>query len=989
MASGVDEPRPLLTPLQCWHESLVSARTDPLVALSADGAFIATDRPVPTGTPLFLELSVDEEGARAEVDAVAVAGEGPEAGFAVRFLALDDDARRFIAEHLREEERARSPGATRIPSSIDAPSSLDADATSSVDLLPPPVAEPPAQRPSAPVLVPVAPIELSLDDSDAAPLSAADLTPTVPEAQAPARADAIELSDLGFDTAAFETMPAPLEAKAPALELPLASEEAFEPVGDLELEAPAMAAMPSPPSTPVPIAAPFASRASPAPVPETEQTIKWARAPAAAAQIPSSSAPRNPFGSGDSALSNPFAPREKTERFAPAPAAAAPAPPSPPTASPFVTPPSPARPFTADDRPERVEQTERWIRPSLPSTPTPASMREIEETRPWSRAALQSAVPRAPTPQPTATQAPQPPRLQTPPLGPAVPGAELPGPALPRAPMPRIASMDVPGSSAPPPIEQTQRWPTAKVRVADAPLEMPVSDVPFSQPPELFEQEGPGGGLDALFPADGSFDSSPEPAFSEPMLDPRLEVKPALDVQLDVVEAFEPPPAPAPAPAPAAAAPSAELLARFRTDDETLPLPAAPGVRDPFKLQGDTAPLPNLELQDASLEERAAFGPSGAMLGSEDDFGVGGNAADLFGGVEITDPGSDRRIPATAEDGFEAPDDIGPTLEASEPLELTADDEADPLEMVEVDDLEQYRGVLGAPPPSRAPAPSSSQPAPSSFAPAAADPQVAPMFDELEAEPMVTAEIPAETQERLLQAAMAKPAAAMPAPTSPATGPVRTDPLFSQPPPPQPSEPAAARPEPRPTETQPYFTLGALGRTLAPLPPPPAAMTRPPPLPPRAATPVAPPSPPVPTTPALTGPLPQRTDPFFPSVNVEPAARPIAAHDPFAGLSPMVPASAAAPLLGNAVAAPAPPSAAQAALDLGADSFFDEMAFEMAEQKQATLPTPADQWQVQSASGDDDIPVLVGSDDIPTVMGRSATPSTANPWMVGEPAKKS
>ncbi len=37
----------------------------------------------------------------------------------------------------------------------------------------------------------------------------------------------------------------------------------------------------------------------------------------------------------------------------------------------------------------------------------------------------------------------------------------------------------------PPDIEQTQRWPTAKVRVANAPLELPVGDVPFARPPEV------------------------------------------------------------------------------------------------------------------------------------------------------------------------------------------------------------------------------------------------------------------------------------------------------------------------------------------------------------------------------------------------------------------------------------------------------------------------------------------------------------------------
>ena len=981
MGTGVDEPQPLRSPLLCWHESLVSARTDPLVSLSADGAFIATDRPVPAGTPLFLELSQEEEGARAEVDAVAVAGAGPEPGFAVRFVALDDEARRFIATRLSEERRAKEPGATLVPTSIEA------DATSDVELLPPP-SPGAAARPSALSLVPVAPIELPAS-SDDVPLTAADLSPPVPEAQSPVREDAIEFDGLSLDTAAFDVLPAPSAPVSHGLELDLglattapatapATELELDLGGELELEPPAMAAMPSPPATPVPEpepatapthpapdaapgvappAAPFVApaavadtmpvppRTSPAPVPETEQTIKWVRAPALAPLVASSPpAPaKNPFSSGDSNLSNPFAPkpltstpaREETQRFTPAPG------------------------------------------------PAPGAMgAEIDQTRPWSRAALMEGLPR--------TASPQPPRLRTPPLETPMPGAELP--AMARAPMPRIASMDVPGSASPPVIEQTQRWPTAKVRVADAPLEMPVGEVPFSQPPELAEASGLEGGLDALFPSDGSVAGADEPAFAEPMLDPRLEVRPALDVAIELDESFEPAPEPAPAPAAAAAVaspfagplggapavpPSAPI--GFRGDD-TLPLPAAPGIANPFRLKGDTAPLP-----PASDD----FGPSGGLLGDDDDLGVGGNAADLFGGVEITDPGSERRVPATAEDGFEAPDDIGPTLDANEPLELTAVDDVEPVDMVEVNDLDEDGDVLGEPTPA-APSSAATSSAATSSAAAASAP---PLFDEVDAEPVVTAEISAETQERLLHAAMVKPPEASPA----AAGPVRTDPLFSRPAAPTPE---AGRPEPKPTETQPYFTLGSLGLSLPPLPPPPPAMTRAPPLPPRAGTPplsvnpaaqAAPdptPGPALaraaePASPTPVSPTPQRTDPFFPSWPGE-AGRPPSPHDPFAGLSARAPAAAAAPLLGNTVVNP---PTQEPLPDLSGDSFFDDMAFQVADQAQAALPTPADQWQVQQSSGEA-APSASADDDIPVVMGRTATPSTANPWTVGEPAKK-
>ena len=93
-------------------------------------------------------------------------------------------------------------------------------------------------------------------------------------------------------------------------------------------------------------------------------------------------------------------------------------------------------------------------------------------------------------------------------------------------------------------------------------------------------------------------------------------------------------------------------------------------------------------------------------------------------------------------------------------------------------------------------------------------------------------------------------------------------------------------------------------------------------------------------------------------------------------------------MLGNAAPAPAP--AAQLAVDTtGADTFFDDLAFEVAEQQHSAMPAPAEQWQVPGQPASDEIPTIVGNDELPTVLGRAATPSTANPWLVGEPAKKS
>jgi hypothetical protein len=141
---------------------------------------------------------------------------------------------------------------------------------------------------------------------------------------------------------------------------------------------------------------------------------------------------------------------------------------------------------------------------------------------------------------------------------------------------------------------------------------------------------------------------------------------------------------------------------------------------------------------------------------------------------------------------------------------------------------------------------------------------------------------------------------------------------------------------------------------------------------------------PAPAAPPTAGPKgagPQRTDPYFPrwSDAAGPTPPP---QNPFAGLQPIVPAAAAAPLLGNIL--PAPVASASAS---GGDTFFDDLAFEVAEQKHADVPPPADQWQVEGQPQTEELPTVMG-EDLPTVVGRAATPSTANPWLVGEPAKK-
>lgn len=74
---------------------MLSARHDLVVALSDRRARIATDRPLPAGTAVFLEFA---DGAC--VDAIATDG-GDDAGFVVEFVAVDPRAAEIMAHALR------------------------------------------------------------------------------------------------------------------------------------------------------------------------------------------------------------------------------------------------------------------------------------------------------------------------------------------------------------------------------------------------------------------------------------------------------------------------------------------------------------------------------------------------------------------------------------------------------------------------------------------------------------------------------------------------------------------------------------------------------------------------------------------------------------------------------------------------------------------------------------------------------------------------
>jgi hypothetical protein len=84
----------------CWHESTFSARSDPATSIWEEGLSIATARPVPAGTPIFLELSLGSaDGAPlAEIDAIVIdgPGTGDESGFTVEFVEIAEETLAWI-----------------------------------------------------------------------------------------------------------------------------------------------------------------------------------------------------------------------------------------------------------------------------------------------------------------------------------------------------------------------------------------------------------------------------------------------------------------------------------------------------------------------------------------------------------------------------------------------------------------------------------------------------------------------------------------------------------------------------------------------------------------------------------------------------------------------------------------------------------------------------------------------------------------------------
>jgi hypothetical protein len=111
----------LAAPQSCWHESLLSARTDAVVAVSHDSIFVQTTRPLPVGTRVFVEWMRGSGSAplTAQLDAVVVAANTAFTGFRLYFTAPD------VSTQMALRDLADGRAARLAPEPIDMLDMLD------------------------------------------------------------------------------------------------------------------------------------------------------------------------------------------------------------------------------------------------------------------------------------------------------------------------------------------------------------------------------------------------------------------------------------------------------------------------------------------------------------------------------------------------------------------------------------------------------------------------------------------------------------------------------------------------------------------------------------------------------------------------------------------------------------------------------------------------------------------------------------------------
>jgi hypothetical protein len=489
----------LSSPLPCWHESLHAARTDLIVSLSPRSARIATGRPVPVGTPVFLELARD-----AGIDAIAVASDAD--AFVVEFVTVDDAAAALIATALQ---------APRPPLPRTRTDELGVPATAPAELPPfaveTPVALPATERTGEFLAADIDSAIAARSDEDATTTTTTTTTtPTTPAAFV------VEpLAPLGE---VADAPPPPVDDAPPA----------WLDGGDDEVAAP-FTLQPTPTPTPMP-AAPTPETPSRTPetpawvrafgadlgeepeLPATSHTQRWPTAHAASSEDSAPVAPpATTTTSPAAATTTPDwlgeatpEPREQawpattpTPEPEPALATAMPVaatstmttppgwlgevtpepheqawstPPAAPATTTPTTPPS-AWPPGVGDPDDDGTATARWPAARVARVATPVPSAAAASTTPAAWSAGSPAPAPTPTPSPLFATASSTTASSTTPAS-TTPASTTPAPTM-TAPI-----TTVPRTASPSPAEETARWPVARVAVAP-----PATPTPAAPPP--------------------------------------------------------------------------------------------------------------------------------------------------------------------------------------------------------------------------------------------------------------------------------------------------------------------------------------------------------------------------------------------------------------------------------------------------------------------------------------------------------------------------
>ncbi len=721
----------LTTPVAVWHESRVSARTDLLTSLSTSAAFIRTDRPLAPGTPVYLDLDVDNGGAC--VDAIAASVDV--GGFSVDFLTVDDRARLIIEARLGAELPASGPRSGLVEQPAIALSrTATSTRTAGVFAAPPVAAMGRSETPTAPAaglyprdLGALLPSGLSVDDDDAPP------PPSVaPVVDVAAAATVVDNDAAGARVAA----PAPAPASMMSSMTPAsfaAPPTSVGPEPDLVMHRTRtdelFAVDPTPKTTPkTPVPAP------PRPLSRT-RTAPLGMPAFQAPDAPMPDVPTTPAFGQQVEPEIPMAPTPAPRFFEGAPVAVprAPTPPPSPRTTqeliltsidltiPPAPEPTPAPRLTAPDHPTTLEllplQVSSTPAPDHPTTlellplqvSTPPTTTTPTPTPAPDHPATLELLPLQVSSTPTPTPAPLPLQVSSTPTPPPTPPPPK-DPSGSTQPWSRALAANLPLDDAPA-VENTQRWPTAVVR-SDLP-QLPIALPAQTEQTSLSAPKTPPGSTST---PPTSTQVVTQPFAMTPV--PLREV-PLPQQQLTTAPQFTLPTTPVPLPTPA---PNAALSLGA---DLGLPPPRATTPPPPRDV---TAPWPVARVKQAPAEAElaeavpvATGAPPSSMDAVMDVVVSGGfeitfdeafDDADDADGAPVASVTSMIAPPATTlpkrtagpgaldfdaafEVEFTAPRQVAPAA-ALRPLpQPEDDDEGGDVEMVDVD-FSEFKDVIGA-----------------------------------------------------------------------------------------------------------------------------------------------------------------------------------------------------------------------------------------------------------------------------------------------------